>query len=503
MALSKKFLAPLALSFAVASSPAFADQEPTNVIDTQPSFSCTAPTVSSLAHPQDRFEQIEAPATVLIRTNTGSLGSGFIVDPSGIVVTNDHVINGASSLSVTLYDPDEIGRVGERYTATLVGTDNVLDIAVLRIDNPDGPLPCVEFGDSDLVRTGDVVNPYGNPLGVFSTLSQGIVSHPNQELTNTYYSYIQTDAAINRGNSGGPLFDAEARVIGVNNAIKTPDAEGSAAGIGFAIQGNDAAEVADEILRYGSAQRAALGVALFGVTEVSANELGVEAGRGVILKQIQEGSVAESFGLQRNDIILEIDGVPVDSAKEAIRAISGLEPDDTSVFSIIRDGQRIELELDFGVIDRNAQAQFTDTAQPDSNYPLARPQCRPGPESAAAQYLQQSFGEVHVESGSRADGVLSLYADIAGDGIGNDDGSWTIVGHPYIDQNDPSKGARMNVTCILGSGFGYPDTIEDLPWYKEQFGQAATPTLPEETPEPTEDPTFFRPETTFEQPGLN
>lgn len=505
MALSKKYLAPLALSFAVASSPAFADSEPANVIDSQPSFSCTAPTVSSLANPRDRFEEIEAPATVLIRTNNGSLGSGFIVDPSGIVVTNNHVVNGASALSVTLYDPDEIGRVGERYTASLVGIDATLDIAVLRIDTPDGPLPCVEFGDSDLVRTGDTVNPYGNPIGVFSTLSEGIVSHPNQELNNTYFSYIQTDAAINRGNSGGPLFNEDAQVIGVNNAIKTPDAEGSSAGIGFAIQGNDAKEVVDEILRYGSPQRAALGVALFGVTEVSASELGIEAGRGVILKRIEEGSVAERAGLQKNDIILEIDGEPVDRAREAIRAISRLEPDQTSTFSILRDGQIIELELDFSIVERSAQAEFADVAQPDADYPSANAQCRPGREEGLAQFLRQRHGEVHVESGSRSDGVLRLYADIEGDGIGNDDGSWSIVGHPYIDNNDHSKGHREDITCLLGSGFGYPDAILDLDWYKEQFGQAANPVVPEAQPqtEPEADPTSFKVEHYFEQPAMN
>ena len=228
-----------------------------------------------------------------------SLGSGFIISPDGVVVTNNHVIESADAIEVILQN-------GQHLEATVVGRDPATDIAVLRV-HARAPLPYVEMGDSDSARVGDIVLAIGNPFGLGGSLSVGVVSARNRNIdAGRYDDFIQTDAAINRGNSGGPLFNTDGEVIGVNTAIVSPT--GASVGVGFATPTSIVAPVVDQIVRFGETRRGWLGVRLANVTRAVADRAGYEGSNGAAVTRITPNGPAARAGLQTGDIVLRFNG---------------------------------------------------------------------------------------------------------------------------------------------------------------------------------------------------
>ena len=224
-----------------------------------------------------------------------SLGSGFIIDESGIVVTNNHVIENAEQITVFLSND-------ESFDATLVGRDEKTDIAVLKFDPGKTKLTAVSFGDSDALRVGDWVMAIGNPFGLGGTVTAGIVSARGRDIgSGPYDDFIQTDASINRGNSGGPLFNMAGEVIGINTAIFSQS--GGSVGIGFAISANLATKVVDQLQEYGRTRRGWLGVFIQEVTEDIAESLGLDDAAGALVSSVTDGGPADKGGVEAGDVI--------------------------------------------------------------------------------------------------------------------------------------------------------------------------------------------------------
>ncbi len=223
-----------------------------------------------------------------------SLGSGFVVDPDGIIITNDHVIKGADEIDITFPD-------GTTLNADVIGRDAATDLAVLRV-KPEGKLPAISLGNSDTALAGDWVLAIGNPFGLGGSLSVGIVSARNRDIqSGRYDDFIQTDAAINKGNSGGPLFNMDGEVIGVNSAILSPT--GGSVGIGFAIPSNLVLHVVDQLLEYGHTKRGWLGVSVRSITHEVAQTYGLDKPTGAIVLSVTAGGPAEKSGLETGDLI--------------------------------------------------------------------------------------------------------------------------------------------------------------------------------------------------------
>ena len=277
-----------------------------------------------------------------------SLGSGFIVDPSGIIVTNHHVIDKADEILVRLQDDREL-------KAEVVGRDPKTDLAVLRVES-DEPLPFLEFGDSDETRVGDWVIAIGNPFGFASTVTAGIVSARKRDIrAGPYDDFIQTDAAINKGNSGGPMLNLEGRVIGVNTAITSPS--GGSVGIGFAVPASLAAPVIDQLRRFRETRRGWLGVRIQNVTEeIAAAFEGFGEPRGALVAAVLPDSPADRGGLQAGDIVLSFDGKQVEKMRALPRIVSDAEVGATVPVEVWRKGKVVHLEVVVGRLEENDPA---------------------------------------------------------------------------------------------------------------------------------------------------
>jgi serine protease Do len=242
-----------------------------------------------------------------------SLGSGFIIDPSGVVVTNNHVIADADEVTVILND-------GSRLKAEIVGRDTKVDLALLRV-KPDKPLTAVQFGDSDKLRLGEWVVAIGNPFSLGGTVTAGIVSARNRDINSgPYDNYIQTDAAINRGNSGGPLFNLEGEVIGVNTAIISPS--GGSIGIGFAVPSKTAVAVIDQLRQYGETRRGWLGVRIQQVTDDIAESLSIKPARGALVAGVEDRGPSKPAGIEAGDVIIRFDGKEIKEMKDLPRIVA-------------------------------------------------------------------------------------------------------------------------------------------------------------------------------------
>src|SRR6185312_15940305 len=242
-----------------------------------------------------------------------SLGSGFVVDPSGLIVTNNHVIADADSITVTFQD-------GVEYKAELIGKDTKTDLAVLRI-KPAKPVPSLKFGNSDGTRVGDWVLAIGNPFGLDGSVTAGILSARAREINaGPYDDFLQTDAAINRGNSGGPMFNMNGEVIGINTAIYSPS--GGSIGIGFAIPANEAKPVLDQIKQFGHARRGWLGVNIQSVNDEIAESLGLDKPRGALIASVHDGGPAQKAGIQPGDVVLTFDGKEVTDMRHLPRIVA-------------------------------------------------------------------------------------------------------------------------------------------------------------------------------------
>ncbi|PWJ18210.1 serine protease Do [Jannaschia seohaensis] len=262
------------------------------------------------------------------RRRGSALGSGFVISEDGYIVTNNHVIENADEIMIEFFS-------GEELEAELVGTDPNTDIALLKVES-DGPLPFVPFGDSEAMRVGDWVMAMGNPLGQGFSVSAGIVSSLGRELQGAYDDYIQTDAAINRGNSGGPLFNLDGEVIGVNTAILSPT--GGSIGIGFAMSSNVVTNVVDQLQKYGETRRGWLGVRIQDVDPELAEAFGLEEARGALVTDVPDGPAKEA-GIEAQDVILTFDGVEIDDTRELVRTVGNAPVDKAVRVTVWRDGQ--------------------------------------------------------------------------------------------------------------------------------------------------------------------
>ena len=266
-----------------------------------------------------------------------ALGSGFIISADGYIVTNNHVIDGADEINVELFS-------GKSLSAKVIGTDPNTDIALLKVESPE-PLPFVPFGDSDQMRVGDWVMAVGNPLGQGFSVSSGIVSARGRALQGSYDDYIQTDAAINRGNSGGPLFDMDGEVIGVNTAILSPN--GGSIGIGFAMSSEVVSNVVHQLREFGETRRGWLGVRIQDVTQDIAESLGLAKAGGALVTDVPEGPAAAA-GIKSGDVITSFDGVEVKDTRELVRQVGTTDVGKAVSVVVLRDGKPETLKLTLG-----------------------------------------------------------------------------------------------------------------------------------------------------------
>mgnify|MGYP003571043401 FL=1 len=327
-----------------------------------------------------------------------SLGSGFVIDPDGIIITNNHVIEQADEIKVNFSD-------GTTLAAEVLGSDPKTDVAVLKV-KPDSALPFVKMGDSTKARVGDWVVAIGNPFGLGGTVTAGIISAINRDINaGPYDDFIQTDASINRGNSGGPLFNLEGEVIGVNTAIISPS--GGSIGIGFSVPSATAMPVIEQLKEYGETRRGWLGVRIQTVTDEIAESLGMDEAKGALVAEVTPGGPAEEAGIQAGDVILDFNGNDVPSMRDLPRIVADTKIGKEVETTVLRGGDKVTLDVTVGRLEE-AEAQ-AEGAKPDaekSNEPTLT--------------LGLALGELNANSRRRfnltddVDGVLVTSVDPAG-----------------------------------------------------------------------------------------
>lgn len=284
-----------------------------------------------------------------------SLGSGFVIDPSGIIITNNHVIEDADEIVANFSD-------GTKLKAELVGHDAKTDLAVLRV-KPDKPLTAVKFGDSEHMRVGDWVMAIGNPFGLGGTVTTGIISARNRDINSgPYDNYIQTDAAINRGNSGGPLFNQQGEVIGINTAIISPS--GGSIGIGFAIPSEIAVGVVDQLRQFGETHRGWLGVNIQEVTDDLAESLGIDKPQGALVAGVTEGGPAAVAKLEPGDVITAFDGHPIKTMRELPRLVANTAVGKEVSITLIRKGKELTLPVKLGRLEEGEKVAAKSEEKP-------------------------------------------------------------------------------------------------------------------------------------------
>ena len=290
----------------------------------------------------EMFKDFERPT----ERKASSLGSGFIIDTKGMVVTNNHVISGADDILV---------RVGDKeYKAKVIGADPYMDIAVLKMETKDQFKP-VSFGDSDKARVGDWAVAIGNPFGLGGTVTAGIISARNRDINLTRYDdFIQTDASINQGNSGGPLFNLKGEVIGINTAIIAPGQSGSI-GIGFAIPANAASNVIDQLIKFGETKRGWLGVRIQEVTKEIADVEKLKKPQGALVASVGENSPADKAGIKAGDIILNFDGKKIDTMRTLPKVVASTKVGKSVELKIWRNKKLISKRLTLGRLESSEE----------------------------------------------------------------------------------------------------------------------------------------------------
>ena len=304
---------------------------------------------------EDMFKEFNKPT----ERKATALGSGFIIDKKGIVVTNNHVIQGAEDIIVSVNGSTE-------YKAKIIGTDPYMDLAVLKIDSDEKFEPVV-FGDSDKARVGDWVIAIGNPFGFGGTVTSGIISSRNRDIGLTRYDdFIQTDASINQGNSGGPLFNLEGEVIGINTAIIAPGQSGSI-GIGFAIPANPASNVINQLVEFGETKRGWLGVRIQEVTKEIAELEKLEKPEGALVASVSENSPAYKAGIKAGDIILEFDGKRVKKMRTLPKLVAQTPVGKKVTVKIWRNQKLISKKVTLGRLESSKEFKAENKTEPDTS----------------------------------------------------------------------------------------------------------------------------------------
>ena len=293
---------------------------------------------------------------------SSALGSGFVISEDGFIVTNNHVIEGADEILIEFFD-------GKELEAKLIGTDKNTDIALLKVEYEE-PLEFVSFADSDLARVGDWVVAMGNPLGQGFSVSAGIVSARNRALSGSYDDYIQTDAAINRGNSGGPLFNMDGDVIGVNTAILSPN--GGSIGIGFSMASNVVTRVVDQLQEFGETRRGWLGVRIQDVDDDMAEAMGLETSAGALVTDVPDGP-AKDAGVEAGDVITSFDGKDVKDTRGLVRTVGNTAVGKAVRVVVFRDGKTQTLMITLGRKEEAEAAAVPAVAQnEEDNAPIEK-----------------------------------------------------------------------------------------------------------------------------------
>lgn len=262
-------------------------------------------------------------------------GSGFLISPDGLILTNHHVVDGADEIKVHLADDRE-------FKAKVIGSDAKTDVAVIKIDGKD--FPCVKLGNSKDVKVGEWVAAIGAPFGLENTVTSGIVSAKSRNLpSDQFVPFIQTDAAVNPGNSGGPLFNMKGEVIGINSQIFSTS--GGFMGLSFAVPIDLALQIKDELVKHGKVSRGRLGVMIQTMSPELAKSFGLEKNKGALIAQIQKDSAAEKAGLQEGDIVLLFDGKAIDNAADLSRAVASARPDTEHKVKVLREGKEVEVKV--------------------------------------------------------------------------------------------------------------------------------------------------------------
>jgi serine protease Do len=382
------------------------------------------------------------------RREAQSLGSGFIISADGYVVTNNHVVspdNRARLEEITITMPD-----GTEYEADLVGADAASDLAVLKIRS-NNTFPFVEFGDSSQTRVGEWVVAIGNPFGLGGTVTSGIVSavYRNTGQGGAYDRYIQTDASINRGNSGGPLFDMRGNVIGINNAIFSPS--GGSVGIGFAIPAEIAAPIVEQLRKGQEIERGYLGVNLQPMNDDLADSLGLQHNRGEIVQVVTEDSPAQRAGLKAGDIIVSVNGREVTSDQTVSFLVANLAPGESVPVEVLREGRRLTINTTLGKRPSEAElAQQAQTFDPDAEEPM-------NPEQMD-DVIAEKLGLQVIEMNPQIARSLGVPADTKG----------LVIGAVDPNSDSAAKGLRRG-DILLSANYQEVTTIAAL---REQINAA-------------------------------
>jgi serine protease Do len=331
------------------------------------------------------------------------MGSGVIIDPSGLVLTNEHVVRDADQIKVTVYDSDGNKK---NYTGTVVGKDARTDVAVVRI-HAGHKLPYAALGDSSSVRVGQWAIAIGSPFGLAQTMTVGVISAARQSLPiegREYRNLIQTDAAINRGNSGGPLLNIRGEVIGINTAIYAPT--GVFAGIGFAIPINQAKDIMQELLKKGHVTRGWLGIELAReITPAMVKNFGLPDNKGALVNEVMKNSPAEKSGLKRGDVIRSFDGKPVATSDVLQNAVTQTAPSKTIPVEIFRDKHPMKLNIVLG-----ERPESADTGEAQEAQPQGKPSQQESWQGAKIQAFTPDMAE-HFEQPAELKGVIVVDVD--------------------------------------------------------------------------------------------